>query len=119
MHPMRISICVILAVGYSCAAPGADPVARASPAPIAKADPTPEAKAEAAAKAKAEARPEAIPVPVPVPSYWPSPLSAFGLYKPIFSAYSLEAWSAPNMDTIQEGTDLVMGMLIPGGDNMV
>nr|CAI5852955.1 unnamed protein product [Callosobruchus analis] len=80
MHPMRISICVILAVGYSCAAPGADPVARASPAPIAKADPTPEAKAEAAAKAKAEARPEAIPVPVPVPSYWPSPLSAFGKY---------------------------------------
>ncbi|VEN40952.1 unnamed protein product [Callosobruchus maculatus] len=87
MHPICISICVILVIGSSCAAPGADPVARASPTPSAKADPTPEAKAEAAAKA--EARPEPIPVPVPVPSYWPSPLSAFGLYKPIFSAYSV------------------------------
>ncbi|CAH2015952.1 unnamed protein product [Acanthoscelides obtectus] len=89
MYTTHASICFILIIGSSYAAPGASPVARANPTPTAKADPTPEAYADAKAEAKAEAKPEPIPVPVPVPGYWLAPLS-FGVHKPLFSAYSIE-----------------------------
>ncbi|CAH2015951.1 unnamed protein product [Acanthoscelides obtectus] len=75
MYTTHASICFILIIGSSYAAPGASPVARANPTPTAKADPTPEAYADAKAEAKAEAKPEPIPVPVPVPGYWLAPLS--------------------------------------------